>query len=90
MTETVYQIVLKRSAVKDMRKMPVALLDRIRASIAALANNPYPAGVESMKGYLHCYRIRLGDYRIVYEVAQQIRIITVIRIGHRKNVYRGL
>lgn len=90
MSDTPYQIVLKRSVLKDIRRIPRSILDALQARIAALAENPLPRGAEPIEGYAHHYRIRMGTYRIVYEVAATIRILTVIRIGHRKDVYRNL
>ncbi|MDO8649482.1 MAG: type II toxin-antitoxin system RelE/ParE family toxin, partial [Candidatus Peregrinibacteria bacterium] len=74
-----YEIVLKRSVLKDIRGIPQSILLRIQDRIAALATDPFPSGAEPIGGYDHCYRIRLGNYRIVYEVATTIRIITIIR-----------
>lgn len=85
-----YAIVLKRSALKEIRRIPAGILRSIEDRIFALATDPFPSGVERIEGYEHCYRIRIGNYRVVYEVAGTVRIITIIRIGHRKDVYRNL
>ena len=85
-----YAIVIKRSVLKDIRRIPASILRSIQAKIEALAENPFPTGMETIQGYDHHYRIRIGNYRIIYEVATTIRIITIIRIGHRKNVYDKL
>ncbi len=85
-----FSIVLKHSVQKDIRRIPASILGSIQTKIATLAENPFPAGAEPIQGYDHHYRIRIGNYRIIYEVAATIRIITVIRIGHRKDVYRQL
>ena len=90
MNDKKYSIVLKKSVLKDIRKIPAVILRRIQERIALLAEDPFPNGVESIQGYAHHYRIRIGNYRVVYEVATEIRIITVIRIGHRQNVYQEL
>ncbi len=87
---SLYRIVLKESVVRDIRKFPRAVLSRLRERIAALAINPFPAGAEKIQGYEHHYRIRAGAYRIVYEVRTTVKIITIIRVGHRKDVYRRL
>ncbi|MFH0770323.1 MAG: type II toxin-antitoxin system mRNA interferase toxin, RelE/StbE family [Candidatus Peregrinibacteria bacterium] len=83
-----FGIVLKQSVLKEIRRIPVIMLERIRSHIAALAENPFPAGVEKIQGYDDCYRIRVGQYRVVYQVSDAIHIITIIRIGHRREVYR--
>ena len=85
-----FQIVLKQSVLKDIRRIPRSIVQAIQERIAALAENPFPANAEPIKGYRHHYRIRIGNYRVIYEVAAKIRIITVIRIGDRKGVYRNL
>lgn len=85
-----YEIVVKKSVLKDIRRIPRSVLQGIQERIAALADNPFPHGAEPMEGYDHHYRIRFGQYRIVYEVAATVRIITIIRVGHRKDVYRKL
>lgn len=85
-----YGLVFKRSVVKDIRRIPGSILQSIHDRIAALANDPFPSGAEPIEGYKHYYRIRIGQYRVIYEVAATVRIITIIRIGHRKDVYRML
>ena len=90
MSDERYRIVLKKSVLKDIRKIPAVILRRIQEEIVSLAENPFPNGVESIQGYARHYRIRIGNYRVVYEVATQVRIITIIRIGHRQKVYREL
>jgi mRNA interferase RelE/StbE len=86
----IYEIVFKRSVLKDIRRIPKVVLQRIQEKITALKQEPIPAGAEPIEGYEKHFRIRIGQYRVVYEVAHEIRIITVIRIGHRKDVYRQL
>lgn len=85
-----YTVVLKKSVLKDIRRIPLYILRRIQDRITTLVNNPFPSDVEPLEGHDHYYRMRMGDYRIVYEVAATIRIITIIRIGHRKEVYRNM
>ena len=85
-----YIIRFSHSAKKDIRRIPSAILQRIQDAMDALRKDPLPDGCEPIRGYKHCYRIRIGNYRVVYEVATQIRIITIIRIGHRQNVYQEL
>lgn len=90
MSDKIYQIVLKRSVMKDIRRIPRSILAALQSRIAALAHEPFPPGAEPIEGYDHYYRIRMGNYRVVYEVASTVQIITVIRIGHRKDVYRKM
>jgi mRNA interferase RelE/StbE len=83
-----FRIEWKKSTRKDLRKLPSATLDRIIAAVESLAENPFPRGVEKLSGSEHAYRIRLGDYRVVYEVVAESKLIEVQRVRHRKDVYR--
>lgn len=85
-----FEIVLKKSVLKDIKRIPRRILENIQNHIEALATEPVPPGAEPIQGYEHHYRIRIGHYRVVYEVASTVRIITIIRIGHRKDVYRNM
>ncbi len=85
-----YAIRFSRSAKKDIRRIPNTILHRIQNAMDELRTNPLQDGYEPIRGYEHCYRIRIGNYRVIYELASTIRIITIIRIGHRQNVYREL
>lgn len=85
-----YQIVFKRSVLKDIRRIPSSILQAIQDRISALAVDPLLPNAEPIEGYQHCYRIRIGNYRVLYEVTTTVRIITIIRIGHRKDIYRNL
>jgi mRNA interferase RelE/StbE len=61
---------------------------RIVEAVGNLAENPFPDGVEKLSGSQHAYRIRLGDYRVVYEVVSEMKLIEVQRVRHRKDVYK--
>lgn len=88
MRRNTYRIVVKESVLRDIRRLPQLVVQRLYEHIAALANEPIPSGAEKIHGYNHYYRIRVGAYRVIYEVGRSIRIITIIRIGHRKDVYK--
>jgi mRNA interferase RelE/StbE len=83
-----YKIEWKRSAVKDLDKAPKEIVVRLVRTIGELATNPFPAGVRKLFGTDHYYRIRVSDFRVVYGVYPDRLIIEIIRIGHRKDVYR--
>jgi mRNA interferase RelE/StbE len=83
-----YSIRFVESAARSLKKLPVGPRVRIAARIEALADNPYPPGTRKMTGEEHAYRIRIGDYRVVYDVLDDAIIVLVLRIGHRKDVYR--
>lgn len=78
------------SVKKDIRKIPKKMLELIFDAIKKLEQEPFPSGATPIEGYKNHYRIRIGNYRVVYEVGVKIRIITIVRIRHRKDVYRGL
>ncbi len=82
-----YTIEWKRSAVKELRVLPKDAVARILTAVEQLSVNPYPVGVRKLLGAEHTYRVREGDYRVVYTIIASSLIIEVIRVGHRKDVY---
>ena len=82
-----YEIFFKESVWKDLRKVPKGHLKKIMARIEKLADDARPLSCEKLTGE-ELYRIRQGDYRIVYSIQDNELTIWVIRIGHRKDVYR--
>jgi mRNA interferase RelE/StbE len=83
-----FRIEWKKSTRKDLRKLPASTEERIIEAVENLAENPFPHGVEKLSGSQHAYRIRLGDYRIVYEVVNELKLIEIQRVRHRKDVYK--
>ena len=82
-----YRLVFKRSVAKDLRTIPRADLIRILKRIEALADDPTPPGSEKLSGQDR-YRIRQGLYRIVYAIDGDQLVVTVVKVGHRREVYR--
>jgi len=82
-----YSLEIKRSAAKELAQVPPKDRGRIIARIQALAEAPRPVGAEKLSGQER-YRVRQGDYRILYEIEDQILRIMVVKIGHRRDVYR--
>ena len=82
-----YKIYFKRSAVKDLDAIPQKDLQRIINRIDLLKENPRPPGCEKLSGQER-YRVRQGSYRIIYSIQDDILTIWVVKIGHRRNVYR--
>jgi len=83
-----YRVLLPRRVQKQLDLLPSTVFDRVAERIASLRDEPRPAAVVKLKGLPSSYRVRVGDYRLVYEVddvAQEVRIITV---ENRKDVYR--
>jgi mRNA interferase RelE/StbE len=82
-----YSVFFRESVHKDLRAVPKADLARILERIAALAEDPRPSGCEKLTGEER-YRIRLGDYRIAYSVHNDRLEVWVVKVGHRRDVYR--
>lgn len=83
-----YRVEIARRAVKALATLPRKEQQRVRAAIDLLAANPRPPGGVAMAGEVGVYRVRVGDYRIVYEVFDDRLVVHVVRVGHRREVYR--
>lgn len=83
-----YNIIVTASAEKAIKKLPRDAAFRIVTAIQSLATDPYPAGCRKLSGYEYIYRIRVQTYRIIYEIHQKIIEIKILKVGHRKDVYR--
>src|SRR5712691_12050561 len=84
-----YRVEVQRSAQRDLDRLSTTLFDRISTRLTALAQEPRPPGAEKLAG-LEAFRIRVGDYRVVYEVDDSARVVIVTRVRHRRDVYRKL
>ncbi len=82
-----YRIVIRRQAEKELGRLGHEEQRRIAQKLLALETEPFPAGVTALQGR-RGYRIRIGDYRVLYEVDSAAQIVTVSAIGHRRDVYR--
>lgn len=82
-----YTVLIERYALKQIMKLDKKAIPIIKSAIAALADNPRPHGYKKLKGE-EAYRIRIGDYRIIYEIDDNKIIVTVVSVGHRKNIYK--
>lgn len=83
-----YTILYKKSVEKDLKKLGITPRKLLIAKIQALANNPLPTGVTKLRGSLDLFRIRCTDYRIIYRINNNQLIIMIIKVGHRREVYR--
>jgi mRNA interferase RelE/StbE len=83
-----YQIEFTSSAAKAFGKLTDDVRQRLADTIDALADDPRPPGVEKLRGSESAYRVRVGDYRILYVIVDRALIVTVIKVGHRRDVYR--
>ena len=82
-----YELVFKRSVAKDLREFPKADVKRILQRIRSLTDDPRPPGCEKLSGQER-YRLRQGVYRIVYEIHDKVLVVLIVKIGHRRDVYR--
>ncbi len=84
-----YQIEWKRSAQKELRKLPAEMIQQIIAAVDALSENPFPPDCRKLTGSEQTWRIRIGNYRIIYNVFSSTLVIEIVRVAHRKDAYRN-
>jgi mRNA interferase RelE/StbE len=84
-----YQIEVIRTAVKQLAKLPRRDQRRIRDAIDELAEAPRPTGAKKLVGSDFTWRLRVGDYRVIYEIRDERLLVLVICIGHRRDIYRS-
>lgn len=82
-----YKLFFKSSAVKELRRITKPPLEKIMQKIAGLVQHPRPASVQMLRGDERYYRLRHGDYRIIYEIDDEGKTVTIIKVGHRREVY---
>ncbi len=85
-----YEVRLKPSAERALRKLPAQIRSRIGSRLDGLASNPRPSGCEKLGGVEDLYRVRVGDYRVVYLVSDDVLVVLIVTIGRRGDVYRRL
>jgi mRNA interferase RelE/StbE len=83
-----YSIEFLRTAGKELAKLPVEVQQRIAARIDELKTNPYPPDVKALKNGGGRLRIRVGDYRVIYRLEVDRLVIVIVKVGHRKNIYK--
>jgi len=83
-----HQILIEKHAEKDLNSLPRDVFNLIVKRIVSLKDNPWPTGVRKIIGSKNDWRIRVGDYRVIYEIDDKSRVVKVFRVKHRKEVYR--
>lgn len=83
-----YRVEVASSAARELQRLPNQAQGRIVAAINGLAENPRPRGVEKLRGYQDLFRIRVGQYRVVYRVADPDHLVDIVRIRTRADAYR--
>lgn len=82
-----YQIEFRRSALKELRKLDAKIIPRIMRAVKQLGTDPRPDSCRKLVGSEHTYRIRIGDYRVVYSVDDIILVVDILRVRHRREAY---
>ncbi len=83
-----HEVYLERAAEKDLKKLPGEIFHRLIIHIKSLAETPRPPGCRKITGTKNDWRIRVGDYRIIYEVDDSVRVVKVMRVRDRREAYR--
>tara|TARA_R110000868_G_scaffold32343_3_gene117640 strand:- start:40 stop:303 length:264 start_codon:yes stop_codon:yes gene_type:complete len=83
-----YKIEITSSAEKSLKRIPKKDIIKVIEAIQILAISPFPEGCRKLKGEEDVYRVRQGNYRIIYEVVEKKLIVLVLKIGHRKDIYK--
>jgi mRNA interferase RelE/StbE len=84
----VYDIYIEKAAERDLKKLPAADFERIIPHLKSLAEDARPSGARKISGTEHDWRIRVGTYRIIYELNEKEKVISILRVRHRREVYR--
>ena len=79
---------LKKTAQRDIKSLDRPVQKRILARLTELASEPRPAGAELLTGLADVWRVRVGDYRIVYTIKDDVLLVLVLRVGHRREIYK--
>ena len=85
-----YRVEFTAKARESLSRLPKTVQARLAKQIASLADDPRPVGARKIKGQDDCYRVRQGDYRIVYAVMDDLLFVLIVRAGHRKEVYERM
>ncbi|HMI65520.1 MAG TPA: type II toxin-antitoxin system RelE/ParE family toxin [Cyclobacteriaceae bacterium] len=82
-----YKVLVSKTASKELADLPTQVVNRIVPAIKKLGDDPRPPGCKKLKGEHDTWRIRIGDYRVIYTVSDVVRIVDVRSVGHRKDIY---
>ena len=84
-----YQVAILPAALRQLAKLPRIAQERIQQRIEALSDDPRPPGTKALVGRSGFYRLRVGDYRVIYDIRDEILTVLVVRVGPRREVYRN-
>jgi mRNA interferase RelE/StbE len=83
-----YRIEWRSSARRELRRLPPRAIARVVDAVAGLADDPRPTGCRKLQGSERTFRVRVGQYRVVYEVRDDRLVVLIVRVRHRRDVYR--
>jgi len=83
-----YKVLISRTAEKQLKRLTLDLQRKISAMIVGLGIEPRPFGSKKLSGTSSSYRVRCGDYRIIYDIYDREVVVSVLKIGHRRNIFR--
>ena len=84
-----YRIEWKRSATKELKRLPRNVIRRVVVAVEQLAKEPRLSGAKKLVTAEHTYRLRIGDYRVIYSIFESALVVEIIRVKHRKDAYKG-
>jgi mRNA interferase RelE/StbE len=84
----IYTLEISKTFEKALLNLPQKIVERILIAVQALAENPRPSGCKKLKGSKTDYRIRIGDYRVIYSIEDEKLVVLVLNVGHRKDIYQ--
>jgi mRNA interferase RelE/StbE len=84
-----YSIIVSKAIQKDLDSLPNEVKERVYAKISQLSDQPRPDGVTKLKGYENEYRVRIGDYRVRYEILDENKTVLLLQCKHRRDVYKN-
>jgi mRNA interferase RelE/StbE len=85
-----YALQFRPAAVRQLRKLPKDTQRRLRAATESLCRQPRPPGAVKLAGTDDLWRIRVGDFRVIYTIVDEVLVVTVVRVANRRQVYRGI
>ncbi len=85
-----YKIELSKRSIKELKKLPKFQQKKIAVKIDRISKNPYSRNAKKLIGEKDLFRVRSGDYRIIYQVKDKILLILILKIGHRKEIYKKM
>jgi mRNA interferase RelE/StbE len=84
----IYDVVLSKTAEKNLSKLPPKIIAIIIPFLELLGENPRPIGCKKLRGFSYLWRVRVGNYRIIYSIEDKILLVDIREIGHRKDIYK--